>query len=961
MTVLLTSTHAHRFYNRTLVVDASIVALLSSYLTRDIIPTLREMTNCEYDVVTSTAATNGVIRVQVNGTMAAQEYSITGSLYGDLVIQGGSWRGCRHGLYAWLNELGAFSLAPGDRWKVITPRTDLRLSLNINREPAIETASGGGQGAGGVNWPFEDEETKYIEEWRKWLDWQGAPRAHYVAVGVPLQNFGPHYDPIAYSRDTAAWDADPDLWAQPYRNWQANHLYYVGAGVSANGNRYICVTAGTSAAVGTGPSGVGSGITDGTAVWNFAAAGTRTTSAESIEFHMTHTGKSGGVEYADYDDLQGGIGIYADLLGDDADANVAGLADVPSLTGLQMTLSAAVGDGGSNCRCPKCINLLRNGLGVSADSNATDCSLWRAGRIWQAIKATRPSLSLQITDLAYDRQSGPPTPGWAVSPHLHVILAQNSFRSDGLATSILLERWVARAALDGFKLGTYDYWSLPSFLLNDARFPAATAWRDARSWIDARVASFSGESTYSTGAAGLQWWGLYQLIWRGSSVTNDALISDFCTKAFGSGAPFVKRTLDRWWAREWPTYAPNHYEFGLAFDDLKDADTATVGEPAARARVAAWMAYVIFLHFRFRWYDTDVNALTPPPEPAADAAAEDILRHTWRAARLYMLDARWIHDSVLPSPNLSAGFVTDWTLPADPADYPAWRALNGITDYTDDEIRTLFDAIRATYTKPIAASYTTPTPALVSPYTPSGTSLNVEGWQSGNEGPRTGYEYIFERKAGATGVLRLEFRTGFEITTSRLRLYNAVTGALLETVDLDLQWLDELGGNATTTKDYNLASLAVGFYKLVIEITHPAIIHRVQHRREMPLVRVGSYMRSAWGGLAIPGGEPAGIEPHYFFVPKGVTAFHIFALPNPADPDNALIVRDGANNVRTPTMLGNYVYRFVVPAGQDKKVWRYEGRLATGPQHGTPRILDLPEWTSPTREQMIVPANLWAE
>lgn len=50
--------------------------------------------------------------------------------------------------------------------------------------------------------------------------------------------------------------------------WQASTAYVLNQQVNNGGNVYICTTAGTSASSG-GPSGTGSGITDGTAVWSY--------------------------------------------------------------------------------------------------------------------------------------------------------------------------------------------------------------------------------------------------------------------------------------------------------------------------------------------------------------------------------------------------------------------------------------------------------------------------------------------------------------------------------------------------------------------------------------------------------------------------------------------------------------------------------------------------------------------
>ena len=54
--------------------------------------------------------------------------------------------------------------------------------------------------------------------------------------------------------------------------WQASTPVIVGQYVTNGGNSYVCTTAGTTAASG-GPTGTGTGIADGTAVWNYSAAG----------------------------------------------------------------------------------------------------------------------------------------------------------------------------------------------------------------------------------------------------------------------------------------------------------------------------------------------------------------------------------------------------------------------------------------------------------------------------------------------------------------------------------------------------------------------------------------------------------------------------------------------------------------------------------------------------------------
>lgn len=66
--------------------------------------------------------------------------------------------------------------------------------------------------------------------------------------------------------------------------WAANTLYAVGNWRTCNGNTYGCIVAGTSAASGSGPSGTGTIIPDGTAVWRCFAVGTHDSVRPDIDF-----------------------------------------------------------------------------------------------------------------------------------------------------------------------------------------------------------------------------------------------------------------------------------------------------------------------------------------------------------------------------------------------------------------------------------------------------------------------------------------------------------------------------------------------------------------------------------------------------------------------------------------------------------------------------------------------------
>lgn len=62
------------------------------------------------------------------------------------------------------------------------------------------------------------------------------------------------------------------LWLRHTTAWATSTAYAVGVRRRANSNTYLCITSGTSAASGTGPSGTGSSISDGSAAWKWVPA-----------------------------------------------------------------------------------------------------------------------------------------------------------------------------------------------------------------------------------------------------------------------------------------------------------------------------------------------------------------------------------------------------------------------------------------------------------------------------------------------------------------------------------------------------------------------------------------------------------------------------------------------------------------------------------------------------------------
>lgn len=72
-----------------------------------------------------------------------------------------------------------------------------------------------------------------------------------------------------YSENSTAWTK---AIAGVTQTWAVQTDYLIGNRVVNGGNIYICTAAGTSNTTGTGPSGTGTGISDGTVTWDYVSA-----------------------------------------------------------------------------------------------------------------------------------------------------------------------------------------------------------------------------------------------------------------------------------------------------------------------------------------------------------------------------------------------------------------------------------------------------------------------------------------------------------------------------------------------------------------------------------------------------------------------------------------------------------------------------------------------------------------
>lgn len=130
---------------------------------------------------------------------------------------------------------------------------------------------------------FGSPNPTFAEMWWDWPDENNTECNRYIAVNYA----GSMFNQLGAVVPNRAWTigvrnrtaADPTgsmsypiLAGPATANWQPATAYTANDQIFSSGNLYTCATAGTSAVTGPGPSGTGTGIADGTAVWNYVSA-----------------------------------------------------------------------------------------------------------------------------------------------------------------------------------------------------------------------------------------------------------------------------------------------------------------------------------------------------------------------------------------------------------------------------------------------------------------------------------------------------------------------------------------------------------------------------------------------------------------------------------------------------------------------------------------------------------------
>jgi hypothetical protein len=255
--------------------------------------------------------------------------------------------------------------------------------------------------------------------------------------------------------------------------------------------------------------------------------------------------------------------------------------------------------------------------------------------------------------LAYNFHAMPPS--FDLEPNVYVQMP-TAFVQGKYSLDDLIELWPQKTKNFGF----YDYYSV--WLWRHDFLPGGTAANvpglapKIKDWAKIGVTSISAESGNDWGLSGRGYYIAAKLMWNPNADV-EALSEDFYQKAFGPGAPAMKRYYERVEGANKARLSRNTY--ALALRDVDEAGVLARGDEAATARVDDIKQYLRYQHLNWEWDRVNTpdtyNKATPEKEKAWNARIEQTYRErfsymTHFAAQLANGYADW--DNIAKHPEL---------------------------------------------------------------------------------------------------------------------------------------------------------------------------------------------------------------------------------------------------------------------------------------------------------------------
>lgn len=227
-----------------------------------------------------------------------------------------------------------------------------------------------------------------------------------------------------------------------------------------------------------------------------------------------------------------------------------------------------------------------------------DAIFGMANDVARALQKAYPDGSKMVGLYAYNWHSDPPP--FALEPNVYIQLTM-AFNGGKLSLPELLDAWPQKAR----NLGFYDYFS--TYLWDHDRWPGGkaasrsalawgfAAWTKANTQSGAYATSVSAESGNNWGPNGRGYYLANKMMWN-PQVNQDAVLDDFYAKAFGAGAPAMKKYYEM--ADNAPPLSPGVY--GALFRRVDEASKAAGAQPDVQRRLDDIKHYLRFEELNYK-------------------------------------------------------------------------------------------------------------------------------------------------------------------------------------------------------------------------------------------------------------------------------------------------------------------------------------------------------------------------
>jgi hypothetical protein len=592
-----------------------------------------------------------------------------------------------------------------------------------------------------------------------------------------------------------------------------------------------------------------------------------------------------------------------------------------------LMVSVEPNDGGGYCRCETCKEL----------GSISDGVFHLANEVAKVVRQEFPDRWVGL--YAYAKHSEPPS--FPIEPGVYVQVT-TGFRY----TELSFDQQVTAFRKLGARLGVYDYFSVYPW---DRDMPgAAKAGRvyqlaeAIRHYRDLGLSTYDAESSCNWGPNGLGYWMASRLMWN-PDLEAQALVRDFCSRAFGQAAEPMRRLYERWASGE----RFSRRGLKLALLDLKEA----YGREKDAAVGARLNRVAMYLHWLRLWSDYDRAARWNQWNKLAVASPEEVIA---KAKEVVIYSRRLMDTGLIHTHPM---LFTSWFK-------RRFKALGKIDDFDWEQTeawkteRTDIPSAEETaqhFAADLAALADLPAVELqhrdfseqLVPLVERRPEA-VEAWGEVARSPlfvEDGVHYFIGKEGEALRLSYTPFGKGHTV---------------------DCRWTLRRPGQGKPLAKGHVKAAKGEAATIDLSVTKPGLLAFDPGTDYWKAAQIGFRPRplALWAGRADRPGSPKRTplrlwrprlnQPLYFYVPEGTRHF-VLCIASGGDPFTKLRIRtaDGSAVLKNDRVLAGAQLSVTVPEGKDGAVWSLE----LDSLRCVVELYDVPPYLARHPAELLVPAD----